>query len=112
LAGNNPSRELLQRTVPARSSGPQRTLIVRTPRRTHGFRYSGLLDWEGTDSVLILHFTRADVIIHGRDLLKTYADKLAEDQLAELVEPMRGDRFGASATGSEGVEKIEVEIVK
>jgi hypothetical protein len=52
------------------------------------------------------------VIVQGKELLKLYIEKLAEDQLAELVEPQRGDRFGVSATGSEGVEKIEVEILR
>ena len=112
MTANPSSRELYQHAAVSRDAAPQRTLLIRTPRRTHGFRYSGLLDWEGTDETLVLHFTRANVIIHGKDLLKTYAPKLTDDRLAELVEPQRADKFGAGVTGSAGVEKIEVEIVE
>jgi hypothetical protein len=112
LTANPASRQLHEHAAISRDATPQRTLIIRTPKRTHGFRYSGLLDWEGTDTKLILHFTRANVIIHGKDLLKTYISKLADDRLPELVEPLRGDKFGAGITGSVGVEKIDVEIVE
>lgn len=112
MTANPPSRELNQHAALARDLAPQRTLIIRTPRRTHGFRYSGLLDWEGTETKLILHFTRANVTVHGKNLLRIYAPKLADDRLPELVEPLRGDRFGAGITGSEGVEKIDVELLE
>lgn len=116
MDANDLSRELFPSAGPTvkteAPAPPRRTLIVRTPRRTYGLRYGGLLEWEGTESVLVLHFTRVDVVVHGRELLKTYAGQLAEDLLSELVEPQRGDRFGASSTGSKGVEKIEVVFLK
>jgi len=92
----------------ARDLGPQRTLLLRTSKQTYGFRYSGLLHWSGTDARLEIQFTTATVVVHGKELLRLYATKLADDRVVEFVEPTRADKFRTEKTGSTGVERVEV----
>ncbi|MBL8227359.1 MAG: hypothetical protein JNL98_02735 [Bryobacterales bacterium] len=91
-----------------RDLGPQRCLIVRTAKTTHGLFYTGLLRWEGDNSKLVLYFATVVVTITGQGLLDRYGSLLADNKLRHLSAPARTDRFHVTHEGSEGVERIDV----
>jgi len=105
-------RQLIRRAEVDRDLGPQHSLTVRLPKATHGLPYTGLLRWQGDNSKLVLYFATVIVTVHGSGLLDKYGPLLADQRLRQLVAPLRTDGFSAMREGSEGVERIDVFVIK